>query len=325
MSGKRISICMASYNGARFIRQQLESLANQIRRPDELVICDDRSTDDTAQIVQRFANTATFPIRLYVNDQTLGVRLNFEKAIELSTGDIIFLCDQDDIWDDSKLARFEQVFADAPAVGLAFCDANVVDETATPLGYTFWQRLGFNETQQAEFDHGHAFDVFLRHCFVAGATLAFRSALRPVLLPLGEKWHYDAWIATVLSALAETRLVRQPMNQYRQHATQTIGGGRRKGFWQTYLDARRKVDAAFFAARAAEFEELRNRLLGAAAMQSDNRIIRRIGSKIALCLARAKMRQNPWLRWPLVARELLAGQYHQYAHGWRTAVLDLFV
>lgn len=320
-----LTIAMTTCNGERFLQQQLDSFASQTRPPDELVVCDDRSSDQTPLILQRFAHSAAFPVRLYLNDQNLGVRRNFEKAISLSTGDIILLSDQDDIWAPQKLSLFENAFTHSPDVGLVFCDANVVDHAANPLGYTFWQRLGFNPKQQNLFHQGLAFNVFVKHCFVAGATLAFRSSFRSIILPIGQYWLYDAWIATTISAIAQTRLLPQPLNHYRQHPQQTMGGGRRPGLWQTYRDAKRKVDAQFFADREKEFRELRDRLLLTASLRISDNVFDLLDDKIALCHARSLMRKNPWLRWPRVARELLSGHYHRCAHGWRTAALDLFV
>ena len=325
MNRLRLSIAMTTYNGARFVQQQLESFAAQSRQPDELVVCDDQSTDETAQIVRRFAAGAGFPVRFVVNESNLGVGGNFERGIELATGDIIFLSDQDDVWHAAKLARFEEVFARHSAVGLVFADADVVDQELRPLGYTFWRRLGFSARQQASFEKGKGFEIFLRHCFVAGATLAFRASFKPLILPLSRKWLYDAWIAMVISAVAETRLVGEAMNQYRQHPTQVMGGAEKRGLWRTYVQARRAVDESFFLARAVESGELRERLLAAGGMSAQDRIVRMIEEKAALCRTRARMRRQPMLRIPLVLRELLAGRYHRYAHGLRTAALDLFV
>ncbi|MGE5609425.1 MAG: glycosyltransferase family 2 protein [Bacillota bacterium] len=324
MPHPRLSIAMTTYNGARYLQAQLDSFAAQSRRPDELVICDDRSTDDTPAIIRRFAASAPFFTRFIINDENLGIRRNFEKAITLATGNILFLSDQDDVWHPDKLARFEETFAQDPQIGLVFADAHVVDEQLHRLGYTFWQRLEFTPRQQAQFAQDRGFDILLKHCFVAGATLAFRASFKPLILPLPDTWMYDAWIAIAISAIAKSRIIPEPLNEYRQHQRQAIGGVR-KSVWRRYIEAKRAVDADFFLARAAEYTTLRDRLLRSPTYPIDRRILAKIDSKLSLCQTRSRMRSHPLLRLPLLLRELLTGRYHHYAHGWKTALLDLFV
>src|SRR5262249_24400476 len=118
----RISVAMCTYNGAEFLRAQLQSIITQSRPPDEIVICDDRSTDDTQNLLERFASELPVPIKLHINDQNLGSVKNFERAINLCTGDVIALSDQDDVWRNDKLQRFETVLNNSPAAGLVFSD-----------------------------------------------------------------------------------------------------------------------------------------------------------------------------------------------------------
>src|SRR5688572_3171861 len=101
----RLSVALCSYNGARFIHDQLSSIARQSRLPDELVICDDRSSDNTIAIIEKFAVDAPFPVRSHVNPTNLGSTKNFELAISRCCGDFIALSDQDDIWHQDKLAH----------------------------------------------------------------------------------------------------------------------------------------------------------------------------------------------------------------------------
>ena len=120
---------MCTYNGAGFLQQQLDSLVNQTRKPDEIIICDDCSKDQSVAIAQYFAKQhPDITIRVVQNPQNLGYVKNFEKAISLCTQDIIFLCDQDDLWQPEKIENMVAVFDAEPAVGLVlhdFCSARV--------------------------------------------------------------------------------------------------------------------------------------------------------------------------------------------------------
>src|SRR4051812_8879073 len=94
---------MATYNGARYLPEQLQSFLCQTVMPDELVVCDDVSTDGTVSIIQEFAKSTAINVRLIVNECNLGFTRNFEQAIQHCTGDVIFFCDQDDVWFCQKI------------------------------------------------------------------------------------------------------------------------------------------------------------------------------------------------------------------------------
>src|SRR5437773_11189037 len=104
-----LSIALGTYNGAAYLKEQLESFAAQTRTPDELVISDDQSTDDTLRLIEEFVTTAAFPVRLSVNESNLGTAKNFEKAISLCRGDVIVLSDQDNVWHSDYLESVERI------------------------------------------------------------------------------------------------------------------------------------------------------------------------------------------------------------------------
>ena len=98
-----VSVAMATFNGARYVRQQLDSLAVQSHLPSELVITDDCSTDETLELLNNFAANAPFPVFVHQNESRLGYRGNFLHATTLCSSDLVAFCDQDDIWDRCKL------------------------------------------------------------------------------------------------------------------------------------------------------------------------------------------------------------------------------
>src|SRR5437660_598353 len=168
MAMPRLSIAMCTYNGARFLSEQLESIAVQTRLPDELVVCDDRSTDGSVEIVGDFARNASFAVRLEINASNLGSTKNFEKAIGLCQGDIIALADQDDIWYPEKLARIAEVLDKDARIGAVFSDAELIDENSRPLAGTLWSSFLFNSSEQEKFDRGQGLKVLLKHPLVTG-------------------------------------------------------------------------------------------------------------------------------------------------------------
>ena len=117
MPAMRISVAMCTYNGANFLPAQLASISDQTRPPDEIIVCDDASNDETRALLERFARTSAIPVSLYFSDQNVGSVKNFERAIGLCTGDVIALSDQDDVWRADKLQLIENAFREHPAAG----------------------------------------------------------------------------------------------------------------------------------------------------------------------------------------------------------------
>lgn len=189
-SVRRYSIAMAVYNGERYVRAQLDFLAAQVRPPDELVICDDASTD-SSDIARDFAASASFPVRIHRNDVNVGVG-------ELCFGDIISLCDFDDVWYPRKLELAERALLDAPEAGMVICDADLVDENLRPPGSTLWRVAGLDAHQRRIIAQGNAFTALLRRCPPLGANSAFRAKFKSLVLPMPEEFSregHDGWIA----------------------------------------------------------------------------------------------------------------------------------
>jgi glycosyltransferase involved in cell wall biosynthesis len=218
----RISVAMCTFNGERFLPQQLDSISTQTRLPDEVVVCDDRSTDRTLAIVREFAASAPYPVRVFENQTNLGFAANFEGAIRRCDGDLIVLSDQDDVWYPTRLERSEQEFTAYPRAGLVFSDADLIDEQGKLLGQTLWQRLGFvGERKQALL--AGRFVVLAKHRFVTGATVMFRAELRDRVLPIAAGWVHDEWITLITAAFYDLRPIDQPLIRYRIHGLQQVG------------------------------------------------------------------------------------------------------
>lgn len=224
---------MCTYNGDKYIQAQLDSLARQSRLPYELIICDDCSTDETLSIAESFSRSAKFIVKIYKNDYNAGSTKNFEKAISLCQGDIIALSDQDDVWHADKLKLIDDSFSQSIHVGALFSNGNVVSENLLPLGYTLWDIFKFSKKDRFLFANGKSTDLLLNHNFITGATLAFRSHFRDIILPIPHLWVHDAWIALILSVTSRIGFIDKELIEYRQHEAQQIGGSKKKISAQT--------------------------------------------------------------------------------------------
>lgn len=204
-----VSIALATFNGANYIKEQLDSFASQIRIPDELVICDDGSTDDTIDIVLEFRNSAPFAVRLIQNEQNLGHVQNFSKAISHCIGDIIFLSDQDDKWFPEKIENVVTAMQETPKCWVAVHDGEIADEELTPSGQT--------KMLQLRRGYGSADTIS------TGALSALRRGLLEYALPIpaGSTAH-DTWLHQLASQLPGRRIVLEESLQYiRRHNTNT--------------------------------------------------------------------------------------------------------
>lgn len=325
----KISVAMCTYNGAEFLPAQLQSIITQSRPPNEIVICDDRSTDDTQTLLKKFAAESSVPISLHFNEQNLGSIKNFERAISLCTGDVIALSDQDDVWRNDKLRMVESVLNDSPSAGIVFSDAAIVAEDLKPLNRRMWDEVGFNAHKRKLVRTGRALEVLVTGWTVTGATMAFRSRFVKLSLPIpdGIAMIHDGWIALTIAAVANVVAVDEPLIQYRQHAQQQIGAPARK---ETASEPRgvQAIETAFRRHNSSGdlhkiLETLEARLL-AQASEFDTRKALSFISDYAFHLnVRANLPQRRLNRVPSILRELLSLRYHEYANGFKSAAKDL--
>jgi len=325
----KISIAMCTYNGAAFLPAQLQSIMAPSRPPDELVICDDASTDNTRTLLEDFAAKSSIPVTLHFNEQNLGSIKNFERAITLCTGDVIALSDQDDVWRNDKLERFETVLNSSPTAGLVFSDADIVDENLNPLNRRMWDEVGFDIHKRKLVQMGRALEVLITGWTVTGATMAFRSRFVKLSLPIPDEiaMIHDGWIALTIAAVADVVALEDPLVHYRQHARQQIGAPARKEA-APGLRGTQGIETAFHRRNSSAelhkiLETLEARLL-AHANEFDTRKALSFVSDYTFHLnVRANLPQRRLNRLPSILRELLSLRYHEYANGFKSAAKDL--
>lgn len=337
----KISIALCTYKGSLFLQEQLDSFAKQSRLPDELVLVDDNSEDDTVGIAHKFARRAPFPVRVVVNDFNVGSTRNFEKAIHLCNGDIIALSDQDDVWVPEKLKRLEPIFASDPAVGMVFTNATLVDDRLRPLRSRLWHET-FRARDRAAFAEGRASKVLLQYNVVTGATMAFRRSIKDAILPIPTLPGYihDAWIALIASLISHIVALDEKLVLYRQHPGQQLGAGLprwkmaraqryrltiqdRRVAMNRLADFRKIIDSQFLQRLASEAVDpqlvpspavFEGMLLSA--QKSIEQHIKHISARLELPSARL-------LRIPQIFEEMATGRYGIYSRGWQSAALDL--
>ncbi|GAB3792673.1 hypothetical protein GCM10028819_03280 [Spirosoma humi] len=222
-----ISIALCTYNGTAYLPTQWQSLLEQDLLPDEVVISDDQSTDGTTDFIARLAAKAPFSVRILDNPARLGSNKNFERALSACTGDLIFICDQDDFWLPEKIATITQYMVDNPDIQVAFCDAWVTDEHLQNKQGRMWEVVRFDSTAQERWQSGESMEVLLDGNRMMGCASVVRKSFLSYVLPiptdLPGDYIYDGWIALVAAASNRIAYINKPLQLYRTHVQQQIG------------------------------------------------------------------------------------------------------
>jgi glycosyltransferase involved in cell wall biosynthesis len=203
----RISVCMTSYNGAKYIHDQISSILKQIKDDDELIICDDKSADATVEILSSFQDER---IKIVVNDENLGFSKNFSKCISLAQGDIIFLSDHDDIWLPDKVEKYLEIFEEKSDVVSIMSNMEIIDQNGSVTNSRFLNlKSGYSNRVWRVVKN------FVRSTYY-GCSIAFRKELITKILPL--PFHFDTWIGLVSDMYGRCYHLDEVTMQYRRHS-----------------------------------------------------------------------------------------------------------
>ncbi|MDY0932166.1 glycosyltransferase family 2 protein [Chryseobacterium sp. CFBP8996] len=221
----KISVALCTYNGEKYIREQIDSILEQSLKVDEIVVCDDGSTDKTLSILAEFENKFPDIFKIHINEKNLRSVKNFEKAISLCTGEIIFLSDQDDIWDSEKVKFFNNFFETNPSIDVLCSNGFIIDENNIQKNqYTVWDVPKFLGESKKEIDYFKIFATIGN--FATGASMAIRKSFINQVLPFPtvEGLHHDEWIALVSSEKKKFAFINEKLFSYRIHSEQQVGG-----------------------------------------------------------------------------------------------------
>jgi glycosyltransferase involved in cell wall biosynthesis len=222
----KLSACICTYNGLRYLPDLAESLLQQQLALDEIVVCDDGSCDGTWEWLLQWQQTNGPHIRLFKNESNLGARKNFEKAIGLATGDLLLLADQDDKWMPEKTARITAAFEQWPETEALFTNALLMDEEGNALNGSLWQAICFSQSECPPYAcEDLLLYQMLNPALVTGATMAFRSNALNKALPLFTPQHYwhDYWLGVYFAARKTLRGLDENLICFREHSAQQTG------------------------------------------------------------------------------------------------------
>lgn len=308
----KISVCLCTYNASKYLTEQLESLKNQTVKADEIIVCEDGSTDNTIEILNKYKDILN--ISLFINNLSLGVTKNFEKAVSLCSGDIIFLCDQDDIWENNKIEKMSSAFIDKN-VGLVLCNGILIDEKNKQIkNYTLWNSFGIDKINKENFN----FEILTNKLIFTGIAMAFRGDLKKYILPISANAFHDEWIGFICSYKSKVCFLKDKLVRYRIHKNQKVGIIYIKSLYEKYKFVKKYkiADIEKELAKVNDFIEKFKQL------NADKNFINKLKNKQKLYYYRSTKSK---FRFFVLLWQLIIGKYHLYTNGkFKTFIRDIF-
>lgn len=310
-----VSVVLCTYNGAAYLQPLLASLSTQSARIDELIVSDDASDDETVALLEAGARGIAERVIIGRRSRNAGPAQNFSEALSRASGDLIFLCDQDDVWAASKVQFVAQYMLRMPEVGLLQHDAGLIGTEGQTISGSLYRRIGVEPAAGADLFHR-----LLRRNLAPGCTLAVRRDLLELAMPVPAGFMHDEWLALVAAAFGRFRQSEQNLMAYRLHGGNTLG---LRGIGAVAVAKSIGADAREArAAKISRFETLRERLgaVGKPPLPECQNLLNEV-------LVHLRTRQA--LPAGLVARarpifeEWRSGRYRRYGSGSVSAFRDL--
>lgn len=214
----KISVVVSTFNGAQFIEEQLISIIEQTLQADEIIVCDDGSTDGTLQILKKFE--ANHQIQLICNNTNLGILANFKLGASLAKpNNYVAFSDQDDIWLPNKLAvnleallQLEQNLINSVTPCMVYSDLSFVNQKGKVLNHSFYKEMGLDKFE-------HCFETALFGSLLLGCTIFINTVMRDELthMPNSKIYYHDAWLAMLGFGMGKIYFINTPLVKYRLH------------------------------------------------------------------------------------------------------------
>lgn len=242
-----VSVVMATYNGERYLREQIDSVVAELQPGDELIVVDDASRDGTSGLL----DSVIWPnLRIVKNPSNIGVLRTFERGLMLARGDVVFLCDQDDIWLPGKRAAFINAFSADARTLVVVSDAQLIDANGAMLAPSFMATKGGFQ--------GDILNTVIRNRYLGCAMALRRVVFTPALpIPRFVPMH-DMWLGAVACVAGRVHYIASPLLQYRRHGG-NVSPSTRQG-WLKMLRWRAELLLALFL-RSWQMLTLRRKIM----------------------------------------------------------------
>lgn len=322
-----IWVVMPTYNGATHLREQLMSISDQRRRPDGLVASDDGSRDGTFGILEEFARTAPFPVRLMRQEHNLGLLGNLESALAEATtfADVVAFADQDDVWHPDKLSAVAQAFTNNDVL-MWFSDADFIDDDGQPYGSRLWEAV----TVSAEMDLNQPQHLarFIKGLTIIGTAMASRASLIRASMPFprteningSHHFLHDGWLGLVAHLRGGVALEPRALTHYRQHDRQFTGMSILRAAQDNTPERRRTIDSTLVLEEQRHLQSIDDHLRRPHTLDFlGGTLPTDLTDRVDFLAARAEVVRGRCSPWSLLRHRR---EYARYADGWNTTLVD---
>lgn len=321
----KISIALCTYNGERFLKEQLESYAAQTRLPDEVVVCDDASADQTISILEEWKKSAPFDMKIVRNETNIGFASNFSKALSLCSGDVIFLSDQDDVWLPEKLEKMTDALEKSPEASVVYCDGGCISETGKNLNVLRWK---FGESWLMNCEPSFISPLVTKMKAVVGCCIAMRRNFLNIIIPVPNALNHDVWIYYLTATVPKYIYLNETLILCRLHgrnASVTLHATIDETL--AYYDRSRfhtpEHQLAFYWGAQPVVDDLRKRIEKIPENPNKRALLRMLNRNDRHYRNRDRIQRCLFLFFPLFLIEICTFHYFQYSMPLRNIGYDL--
>ena len=315
----KTSVVLCAFNGELFLKEQLYSIIKQTVLPDEIVIVNDCSIDNTDEIVKDFQDNCNIPFTYVVNSKNLGVLKSFSLGVDLAKNEIIIFSDQDDIWLSTRIERTVKEFHIDNSLDLFFSNGAIIDSNSNILKGSLFKSFGFNFILRVLFKISYPDYVLTKKFIVTGATMAVKASFAKRHYSNGVVYLHDMYLSSIAAHLRTIKFSCDKLIQYRLHNQQSVGVISKKDSKKIYgqnLDVRKDYLAEI------SFLKTIQKILDL----NYQRNARFVQKKVIHRSKRISIRdKSVFKRFILVQFEFLNLNYFLYSHGLKSYFRDLFL
>ena len=252
----KISVAMATYNGEKYIQKQLDSILNQSHKVNEIILVDDKSTDNTREVIQKYIQQhPEMKFSFYVNEENLGYKKNFKKAMSYCRGEYIFLCDQDDIWLSNKVEEMIAIMDTHPNILSLASSFSFIDKDDKTFEVEKVKGLSNNNLLRRNVEKDAlvsiSFDELCIQNYFQGCALVIRKKISEEFQKIFTEELFHDWLLNLIAAKYEGMFfINKPLFQYRIHDHNTIGINEEKNV--SRVDRLRKTNLLYYRTYAAK-------------------------------------------------------------------------
>ncbi len=304
----KVSIALCTFNGEKYIQEQLESLLNQSSLPDEIIISDDGSTDRTLEIIEDTLKDTKIPYQLFKQNPSLGVFRNFEFCLRECSGDLIFPCDQDDVWKKDKIKKHVEMHNHHPNMHIVYSNAEVVLNTIETVLYPLWDIKSIQYQRYSSITN-----LLYKGRSVAGFCQSIRRDFLSQLFPFPDGIYHDDWMISCASLDQGILGIPESLAYYRQHGDNVVGiiRGSKLSYWKSLF-----TNAKFYVESYRYIYDRHEKMFKALSERKDlNELLNHTEIQKTLSLYRAKSCLKEMTFRSIVAlqfKNLINGAYHKH-------------